>query len=135
MKKILIFVLFGLLSFSAAQASPKKDELLTRKQAKAVLATIDDQCSDSWCEGDFDYSFDWIGCKASLSRCVLRFTMKDMADNGRVKNQMSAVCVISDVRSVDQIMDKYGLNQDFYGKLDGCISKREDEFHKKIGNR
>jgi len=79
MKKLVaVFVL--LLSFLAFADS---DRILSDEERKILLGTIDSICGDTWCEGDFDYSFNHIECSKSTGTCIfkLEFIYREWGDD------------------------------------------------------
>ncbi len=48
---------------------------------KGRLSDLNDLCGDTWCEGEYDYTFTGLACEKK-NRCVLSFTAKH-ADSGK----------------------------------------------------
>src|SRR5262245_7582380 len=78
----LLPLLFSLLA-ACAQASGSStsnvtdDRLLTEDEEKQVLTEIDNICGDTWCEGDFDFSFNALDCRTTTSSCRFDFELID----------------------------------------------------------
>ncbi len=50
--------------------------------AQLILETFDNECGDTWCEGDFDYRFREIKCSESDQACSLDITLIEKITNG-----------------------------------------------------
>ncbi len=70
--KYLILALFGL---SLTQVTLAND--LSATQAQALLTEIDNICGDTWCEGDFNFSFNSLVCDFTKGECTLDYEFID----------------------------------------------------------
>jgi hypothetical protein len=119
MKKPVISLLLALLG------TPCNAATITKWQEKQVLTALGSYCGNSWCEGDFDYKFKSLSCKAKSDNCNLGFTLVNRAKNTRSK----AECSYSPVRNFREIMIGVGgpesLSYGFLEALDDCFEKAE----------
>src|SRR5262249_23980584 len=86
---LLLALLFSGCAFEANDAAPDAEALgqsesalcknaLSPSQEKTALKLIDDICGDTWCEGDNNFSFEHLTCRAGSARsasggtCTLR---------------------------------------------------------------
>ncbi|CBW26641.1 hypothetical protein BMS_1819 [Halobacteriovorax marinus SJ] len=123
MKSLIAFVLLTLtMNIHAA-------EFLTSSQKNEVLTQIDNICGDTWCEGDYDYSFNEINCDSETKTCALNFDYISYTHNEDgwdvVGEQRSTVtCTIEGVSKYEDMVDtgrRYGgLVWDFYEKVGEC---------------
>jgi hypothetical protein len=133
------------LSQNEASRAPSRDETaeslpqnlidpfaaaLTRAQAKTALKLIDDICGDTWCEGDDDFRFAWLGCSARASSCMLVFKMfpRDTDPNG--DHAPWRTCRTGGFTGFDSLVETtdsgyQSLQDAFYMQLTTCISDWE----------
>ena len=53
---------------------------LTAAQERVVLDLVDDACGDSWCEGDYAFSFRRLSCSSADGVCRLRLRIALLTD-------------------------------------------------------
>jgi hypothetical protein len=106
-------------------AMPSNAATITKWQEKQVLTALSSYCGTSWCEGDFDYKFKSLKCKATSDSCRLGFTLVNRTE----KTHSKAECDYSPVRNFREIMTAVGgpeaLNDGFLEALDDCFEKAE----------
>jgi len=116
------------------------DRLLTPELQDKVMSEIENQCSDNWCEGDYDYNFQSIDCSTTHSQCDVHFQLQyiiwdDNYENPIFQSTYNATCTISPVESLEDIifmpemykMSEVILNEQFSTQLSDCIREKEDE--------
>lgn len=129
MKKIIGLISLLLISntFSA--------EFLTNNQKIIVLEEIDNICGDTWCEGDFNFSFNEITCDSKTQSCQIEM---DLIDDYNCENEdgcdspfYSGTCSLANLNKYEDMIDESrrwrSLNDDFYFALSDCISDLESE--------
>jgi len=125
----LSLILCILLSFNTFAQNPQE------KLEETTLQYIDDICGDSWCEGDFDYSFSNLKCNFKKKTCELDFTFiyaDENIDSDKAQYQFKAEfnrnCTLKNISKYKMISKKYqDLNQEFYEKVNDCISEKESD--------
>jgi hypothetical protein len=104
---------------------PSDAATITKWQEKQVLTALSSYCGNSWCEGDFDYKFKSLKCKAKSDSCQLGFTLVNRSE----KTRMKSACEYSPVRNFREILKDAGgpeaLNDGFLEALDDCFEKAE----------
>lgn len=119
-------ILFSLLNSTQIIANDKKD-ILSPSEKTQVLRFIDNTCSDSWCEGDYDFKFTKFNCNKSLETCELNFFFIKRDENEKKTFSKLQTCQFKNIKSFDQIIDnEWSLNENFYLELTDCISNLED---------
>ena len=134
MKSILL-TLSVLLSLFAASAQAK--DLLSAHQAKIVVSEIDSICGDTWCEGDFGYTFDNFNCNTKSGICTLKFQMACDSEKGpwtKVQCEFKGYDNFFDfvqMNTNDDGKHWYQLRDKFYTDItDNCIPEQEKEMRK-----
>ncbi len=111
-------------------------EFLNNAQKQDILNQIDSVCGDTWCEGEYNFSFDNIRCNSYTRSCVIDFKLIQYYYDGDSyeptrEAYYSTSCSIGRVDSYYDLVDvegRYaGLNQNFYDRFSDCISVREGE--------
>ncbi len=97
-------------------------EFLTQDQKEIALWKIDTICSDTWCEGDYNFKFNQINCDIKSKVCAVDMTM---FEEGFC---YSTTCRIPDISNFLDIVVKQELNDRFYDKLSDCILEEEKLF-------
>ena len=73
----LCLAVFAALAHAAPKHSPSlvavATKFLSGQESDAVLAQIDNECGDSWCESDFNFIFDAFECDFEAARCDFTF--------------------------------------------------------------
>ena len=129
---IILTLLFSTSSFAK--------DFLTESQGQTVLTSIDNICGNTWCEGDFDFSFDEVICDSKTSSCKITMDLINMDacydDNGDsiegcIPARHTGSCTISGVSSfhdiIDAELDYEQLAWKFYENLTDCISDLESD--------
>lgn len=129
-------ILITLLLSNVAMASE-----LTSNQQQNILTVTDNICGDSWCEGDFDFSFNEVACDFEMGICSMDITLfsesyeqtyKSLAYNPQV-SEFNATCVIGGVDSYKSIIETHNghdqLTLEFYEELSECITAQEESFY------
>lgn len=106
---------------------------LSPAEEKTTLKLIDDICGDTWCDGDNDFAFDRLACRAGATNapaggtCTLKLRLIPRDDSGR---SYARTCTTSGffgfVSLVDTAQNGYqSLNWDYYLALTDCITELE----------
>ncbi len=132
----LLLSLALLLSFQSAFAT----NFLTEDQESETLTQIDNICGDTWCEGDYDYSFNELKCDSETNTCELtfEFILYVHDEEGAhpsydiIGEQRAEVtCTLAGVSSYEQMVDtslRYGgLIHEFYETVGECIDENYDQ--------
>jgi len=61
--------------------APEGSGVYKAEELKGRIADLNDLCGDTWCEGEYDYTFTGLTCEKK-NKCVLSFTAKH-ADSGK----------------------------------------------------
>lgn len=149
--KSLILLIALLLSYQLIA----DDRLLPPDLQNRVIEEIENQCSDNWCEGDYDYYFQSIDCSKEQTDCTLHFQLQyiiwdDNYENPVFQSTYNATCLISPIYALEDIlfmpemykdmskMSQIILNEDFSTQLSDCIREKEQEagelINQKINN-
>ena len=126
MKKLTL-VLLALLTLNIYSA-----EFLTEEQADTILLEIDNICGDTWCEGEFNFSFDKINCDDQSESCVLEMTLFDGYQEFQEGDKtFTGSCTLTELSSYDQMIELRGrytaLVWEFYDIVSNCVTELEEE--------
>jgi hypothetical protein len=102
--------------------------IITQNDSTEVLKLIDRVCADSWCSGDYDYKFSTFSCNDASNSCVLSFKIIDRdakPPEVKIKNKR---CIFKGITSSEMLYHENKLNEEFYDKLNVCVSDRESRF-------
>ena len=135
MKNIILIIITLIISNFAFASS------LTSNQKQQILTATDNLCGDSWCEGDFDFSFNEVDCDFEMGICTMDITLfsqiyeltyKSLSYNPTV-SEFNATCVISGFNNYKSIVENYRgyeqLTHEFYEELSDCITAQEESFY------
>lgn len=139
--------LSSLVLIFSLNAAADEAPLLNSETEKGVLTYFDDVCGDSFCAGDFEYSFDSFSCEKSAPQeysCRLEVTMTTIdylpSDDGieaEIKKAYKAVCTTSSIKKASDVIDfKYSrgnrieLNEKFEEGIGNCFAQLEEHFSK-----
>ena len=123
---LLIIILSSLVTANASQLAFRP--IVTQNDSIQVLKLIDRVCADSWCAGDYDYKFSAFSCNDSTSICTLSFKIIDRDAKPGEQNSKSKRCIFQQITSSEMIFHENKLNEEFYDKLNFCVSDRESRF-------
>lgn len=106
---------------------------LTAMEQKTALKLIDDICGDTWCEGDNNFGFDHLTCRApapaspTAGTCTLDLRILPRDDSGRSFPRRCTTGNFSGFASlVETASNGYqSLNWDYYLALTDCIAELE----------
>lgn len=119
---------------SAAAASDNVNTLSFDQEAE-VLTQIDNICGDTWCEGDFNFSFESLKCSDATNSCVFVAYLIDYSwpngyDADEVKTYYPSSCVIKGFTQYSKMIEGPGeLNWDFYEAVSDCVTEMEEEVY------
>lgn len=105
---------------------------LTRTEQKRVLTAIDSECADTWCEGDYEFSFDSIRCEMARRTCRLEFRAGlRMVEGGRIRYTIKTHCALNGIAGLQDLLkttDRYEtLQESAYEQINECIDYRLNE--------
>jgi hypothetical protein len=106
---------------------------LAPSQEKAVLKLIDDICGDTWCEGDNNFAFERLTCRAGASgspdggTCTLKLRIIPREDD---PPSYSRACTTRGFSGFDSLVETaqsgyQSLRWDYYLALSDCINELE----------
>ena len=106
---------------------------LSKRQEATVLKLIDDICGDTWCEGDNNFSFDRLDCRAGCAgkegSCRLSFRIFSYDTDLETGPTYSRSCVTKGFTGFDSLVTTTGqyqaLNGAYYDALTQCIASEE----------
>jgi len=128
-KSIFVLFIITLTTISVLHAK----EFLTENQKNVILKEIDNICGDTWCEGDYDYSFNTFSCDDITNKCVMEFDVIASADEEY--NEEGVIyptrCTINEMSSYDQMIKTSSsgmtrLVDEFYTKVSDCVDEGEE---------
>jgi hypothetical protein len=117
-------------SQSANAREGADDRMLTALEESEVLTEIDNICGDTWCEGDFDYSFDMLDCSKSTKSCRFEFAFVDRVwddndDDVLSERQHPAGCTFEGISSKDDVLrvrnGRITYTDALYDRVSECI--------------
>ncbi len=125
--KTITFLFLLSLSFNLFAA-----EFLTSEQADTILTEIDNICGDTWCEGEFNFSFDHIQCDDVTATCRIDMTLfNGYEDFEEGDKEFKGSCEIDQLSTYSDMIDttrRYAsLNWDFYERLTDCVTDLEQD--------
>jgi hypothetical protein len=118
-------------------------EFLNEQQRTVAISEIDSICADTWCGGDFGFTFHQISCDDESSSCNVSFDLHyaeydyDTDEYGDSQT-FKTVCTLGSISSYDDIVETHSrsnyvsLNWDFYSRLTDCIGEREETFRENL---
>lgn len=108
---------------------------LSPDEEKTALKLIDDICGDTWCEGDNNFAFEQLTCRAKAPRspnggtCTLALRIIPREDD---PPSYARTCTTGSFSGFDSLVETaqsgyQSLVWDYYLALTDCISELEDE--------
>ena len=118
---------------SAVSEELARSALGPRQQA-TVLELIDGICGDTWCEGDHNFRFDSLhcraGCRGHAGQCVLTFRIFGHDTDVETGPTYTRSCRTGGFTGFDSLVETHdhyqSLTSSYYGALTECISEVED---------
>jgi hypothetical protein len=106
---------------------------LSPSEERTALKLIDDICGDTWCEGDDNFTFERLTCRARATgapeggSCTLKLRIIPREDGSR---SYARVCTTGAFFGFDSLVDTasggyQALDWDYYLALTACISELE----------
>jgi hypothetical protein len=107
---------------------------LSSAEERTALKLIDDICGDTWCEGDYNFAFEKLTCRAGnpgvagSGSCALRLALIPYEDNPPRFVRSCTTRGFSGFASLVQTAPNgyQSLQPDFYDALSECINELED---------
>ncbi len=121
---VLMFLMLCVCGVTLAET----DNLLSGAEEIALLDSIDNICGDTWCEGEYDFSFNQWDCSAKSLSCTLFFDMilYSYSEGERDVYELYPVTCSFQVNSKADLMDQHGeYSAWLYDELSQCISDYE----------
>lgn len=120
------YLILAFLGLSLTQASFAND--LSAADERSLVTEIDNICGDTWCEGDFNFSFNSLVCDFTKGECVLDYEFIDyyFDDNWDITGEVRtpATCAIA-ATNLEQISRNRGwglsYNDYLYETVTDCI--------------
>ena len=107
MKTCIIIFLLIIQSSIFAQ----ENYILNNYERGELLKEIDNICGDTWCEGDFDFSFNDLKCLESTGLCNFKFEYihtewgnEYETSDPIFKIRIPKVCILEDFKSKDDLI-------------------------------
>jgi hypothetical protein len=118
---------------TAADAEVKEDSAhkdLTAKQQKAVLLQLNNICGDTWCDGDWSWSFKSITCKLDLGTCTWTAMITPSVAVAKPVPVYWRSCKVSGLHKFADLVSTapngyQSINQDYYDASTDCVFKIE----------
>jgi hypothetical protein len=123
---MIISIVTALSTANAASLAFKP--IITENDSAEVLKLIDRVCADSWCSGDYDYKFSTFSCNDSSAACILTFKIIDRDAKPGEVNSKNKRCIFKGLTTSEMIFHENKLDEEFYDKLNYCVSDRESRF-------
>lgn len=127
---LILFLMVNLNLANAFEGSPFK-QILNENDKAEVIKLIDHICADSWCAGDYDYKFTKFSCNDTTLVCTLSFKIIDRDSKPGESSESNRRCIFKGISSIDDIIHESTLTQEFYDKLNFCVSNRESDHKEK----
>ena len=125
---VLIFITFSTLLFSSTQRAFINESL--------VLKLIDNNCGDSWCEGEFDFVFNKVDYLKEEKVLKVKYLM--IANVYRSIKTYASECKVFVEKIPEDIYtntnSSFSLTDEFLHKLNECIRANEIDFHLSLVN-
>jgi hypothetical protein len=127
-KRVFTAVMMAWLGIGVLAQEAQADGL-TRVEQSRVLRAIDNDCADTWCEGDYDYRFDSIRCQFERRVCRLGFRAGlRSASAGSFRWSIRTHCMLSGIASMGDLLQQMGqyesLKESAYEQINQCIDYR-----------
>jgi len=147
MKSIwIVLALFAGMAVQAHASDSLTRDFLSSAQKKTLLSLIDQTCADTWCEGDYNFSFDAVRCDSQAKICTIRFKMREddawqkrykkvQQTNrfvSKISNTHEVECTIRNLSQASDLMAAdNALNDNFYDAFNDCVGSLEDRLFSK----
>ncbi|HTJ42802.1 MAG TPA: hypothetical protein VL463_11950 [Kofleriaceae bacterium] len=100
---------------------------LSTTQAKTVRFELDQVCGDTWCDGDFDFSFKKAVCHFGAGTCTITALIWPRQETKPIPVYWRS-CKISGLHRFEDLIDTapngyQSLHWDFYEKMTTCTMK------------
>ena len=119
---------------SEADLAAKEDSAhknLTLAQQKAVLTQLNNICGDTWCDGDWSWSFKKIECKLDLASCTWTALIDPSVPVAKPVPVYWRSCKVTGVHSFRDLVTTtngyQSLNQAYYDASTDCVIKIESK--------
>ena len=131
--KLRFLVVLTCITFSTLLFSSTKRAFINES---LVLKLIDNNCGDSWCEGEFDFVFNKV--EYLKEEKVLRVKYQMVASSYRSIKTYDSECKVFVEKIPEDIYthinSSFSLTDEFLQKLNECIRDNEIDFHLSLVN-
>jgi hypothetical protein len=112
-------------------AAPAAD--LTSAQKATLLHTVDNLCGDTWCSGDYNFSFDAMTCDLAAGTCKMDLHVIYPNDGSPDAKTIAHSCAFANYHAYDALITTFSpvysqLTAPFKTDMDGCIDGAEAAF-------
>ena len=94
-----------------------------------MFGHIDNICGDTWCDGDWNWSFKKIACKLDLGSCTWTALISPSVPVARPVPVYWRSCKVSGVHSFEDLVTTTGtyqeIDQSYYQASTDCVFKIE----------
>lgn len=118
----LSFFLACTIKIAKADTAPDFTAILSDEDRTQVLELVSEACQTSWCTGRYDFKFKSFSCDENSATCRLRFKIMDRGFIPGKFSEKHLTCVFSEIKSADQILIRNRLTENFFQKLDSCLT-------------
>jgi hypothetical protein len=99
---------------------------LTDAQKKAVLLQLNNICGDTWCDGDWSFTFEKIVCKLDVGTCTWTALIKPSVPVAKPVPVYWRSCKVSNLHSFTDLVTTaangyQSLNQSYYDASTDCV--------------
>lgn len=92
-----------------------------------VLQALDETCADTWCSGDYNFSFKRVAFDGLANSTLVEFAMFPWGLESEITDSS---CVITGFSQESAILGEGGvLNVDFRSQMNACIKALEDSLN------
>ncbi len=127
------FVFFASVGVSQPAFAAPGDEAahtpnrLTAEQKEEVLTALNDICGDTWCEGEFNYSFNKMDCNLAKGKCTIKIELISTDDN-EVETRHPRTVVVKNIHAYSDMIE---ITHNRDGRR---LVRLNDMFYEEVGN-
>lgn len=108
---------------------------LTVDQERNLLTEIDNICGDTWCEGDFDFSFEQLDCNFEKGKCQFKYELiwyeyDESYENLLFKINVPAQCTLTGFNRLSDLEENQSYSEKLYESVSDCILEGEEKASK-----
>jgi hypothetical protein len=111
----------------AADAGKADANDLPTAQEKAARFQLDQICGDTWCDGDYDFSFKKVVCHFGKGSCTVTMLIHPYTEQKPVPVYWRS-CKVGGLHAFEDLVDTapsgyQSIDQDFYDAMTDCTMK------------